>query len=192
MKDIFTPLSRKIQPKKNGGRFAIILAIIFAAVLLFIIFIFLSERNKNKNIEIIFAGLGVSQTATQEAIEKLSPNITLGFWHKGNSLGRWIALARKNNQRVVLQFGEGQEYFIFSKNHSLDILQEIKLNGLDDSVELEKRTADIIITNQNIKLFELSKNNKKNNIVAIFYGDIAMLNDWIKEIKTRGFIISNE
>ena len=40
-----------------------------------------------------------SQTGTQEAIEKLPPEVTLAFAPQGNSLGRWMQAARRRRPR---------------------------------------------------------------------------------------------
>jgi hypothetical protein len=46
---------------------------------------------------------GVSQTGTQRAIEKLPPEVTLGFASQGNSLGRWMQAARQKGHELVMQ-----------------------------------------------------------------------------------------
>lgn len=52
---------------------------------------------------IIIGGVGISQTSTQQAIQKLHPNITLAFAPYGNSLKRWMQDARKKGHELLLQ-----------------------------------------------------------------------------------------
>lgn len=52
---------------------------------------------------IIVGGLGISQSSTQTAIQKLHPNVTLAFAPYGNSLKRWMQDARKKGHELLLQ-----------------------------------------------------------------------------------------
>lgn len=54
-------------------------------------------------VALIVGGLGLSQTGTQEAIAALPSSVTLGFSPFGNSLQRWMQLARKEGHEVILQ-----------------------------------------------------------------------------------------
>jgi polysaccharide deacetylase 2 family uncharacterized protein YibQ len=54
-------------------------------------------------IALLVGGLGVSQTGTQQALQKLPPEVTLGFASGGNSLGRWMQTARRGGHEVVMQ-----------------------------------------------------------------------------------------
>ena len=54
-------------------------------------------------IVVIIGGMGISQTSTQRAIEKLPPDVTLAFAPYGGSLDRWSARARKAGHEVLLQ-----------------------------------------------------------------------------------------
>jgi len=54
-------------------------------------------------IVIIVGGIGVSQTASQNAIRKLPPSVTLAFAPSGNSLARWMQAARKKGHELLLQ-----------------------------------------------------------------------------------------
>ncbi|MEL6920257.1 MAG: divergent polysaccharide deacetylase family protein [Pseudomonadota bacterium] len=56
-----------------------------------------------KRIAIMIGGIGLSQTSSQMAIEKLPPEITLGFSPAGNSLSRWMRAARKKGHELVVQ-----------------------------------------------------------------------------------------
>ena len=49
------------------------------------------------------AGLAVSQTGTQEAIEKLPAEVTLAFAPQGNSIGRWMQAARRKGHEIFMQ-----------------------------------------------------------------------------------------
>lgn len=54
-------------------------------------------------IAIVVGGLGISQTGTQQAVERLPPGVTLAFAASGNSLDRWMQTARRNGHEVLLQ-----------------------------------------------------------------------------------------
>jgi len=58
---------------------------------------------RGARIAIVIGGLGVSQTGTQKAIEKLPPEVTLAFAPQGNSLGRWMQAARQQGHEIVMQ-----------------------------------------------------------------------------------------
>ncbi len=54
-------------------------------------------------VAVVIGGMGISQSGTQEAIEKLPSSITLGFSPAGNSLNRWAQTAMKQGHEVALQ-----------------------------------------------------------------------------------------
>ncbi|ENN84266.1 hypothetical protein RHSP_76585 [Rhizobium freirei PRF 81] len=54
-------------------------------------------------VAIVVSGLGLSQTGTQRAIEKLPEEITLAFAVSGNSLQRWMQDARRGGHEVLIQ-----------------------------------------------------------------------------------------
>lgn len=54
-------------------------------------------------IAIVVGGLGLSQTGTKQAIDALPSSVTLGFSASGNSLNRWMQVARKQGHEVALQ-----------------------------------------------------------------------------------------
>ncbi|HHZ10136.1 MAG TPA: divergent polysaccharide deacetylase family protein, partial [Rhizobiales bacterium] len=58
---------------------------------------------RGARVAIVIGGLGVSQTGTQRAIEKLPAEVTLGFASGGNSLGRWMQAARQKGHELVMQ-----------------------------------------------------------------------------------------
>jgi polysaccharide deacetylase 2 family uncharacterized protein YibQ len=54
-------------------------------------------------IAIVIGGLGLSQTGTMRAIEKLPGEVTLAFAPQGNSLGRWMQDARQTGHEIIMQ-----------------------------------------------------------------------------------------
>ncbi|MGE7370559.1 divergent polysaccharide deacetylase family protein [Neorhizobium sp. NPDC001467] len=58
---------------------------------------------RGTRIAIVVAGLGLSQTGTQSAIERLPAEITLAFAATGNSLPRWMQQARRNGHEILVQ-----------------------------------------------------------------------------------------
>jgi polysaccharide deacetylase 2 family uncharacterized protein YibQ len=58
---------------------------------------------RGARIAIVIGGLGVSQTGTQQALERLPAEVTLAFASQGNSLGRWMAVARLGGHEIVMQ-----------------------------------------------------------------------------------------
>ncbi|MEZ5839113.1 MAG: divergent polysaccharide deacetylase family protein [Hyphomicrobiales bacterium] len=54
-------------------------------------------------IAVVVSGLGLSQTATQEAIRMLPSDVTLAFAPYGNSLSRWVGRARQDGHEILLQ-----------------------------------------------------------------------------------------
>lgn len=59
--------------------------------------------NADSMIAIVITGLGVSASATGEAIAKLPAAITLGFAPFGEDLTRWVTRARSTGHEVLLQ-----------------------------------------------------------------------------------------
>jgi len=58
---------------------------------------------RGARVAIVIGGLGVSQTGTQQALAKLPPEVTLGFAAQGNSLDRWMQVARRGGHEIVMQ-----------------------------------------------------------------------------------------
>jgi uncharacterized protein len=58
---------------------------------------------RGARVALVIGGLGLSQTGTQEAIARLSPEITLAFAPQGNSLGRWMQVARGQGHEIMMQ-----------------------------------------------------------------------------------------
>ena len=58
---------------------------------------------RGARIAIVIGGIGVSQTGTQSAIQKLPAEITLGFASQGNSIGRWMQESRRKGHEIVMQ-----------------------------------------------------------------------------------------
>ncbi len=59
--------------------------------------------NADSMIAIVITGLGVSASATGDAIAKLPAAVTLGFVPYGSELSRWVARARGTGHEVLLQ-----------------------------------------------------------------------------------------
>lgn len=58
---------------------------------------------RGTRVAIVVSGLGLSQTGTQRAIEKLPEEITLAFAVSGNSLQRWMQEARRGGHEILIQ-----------------------------------------------------------------------------------------
>lgn len=58
---------------------------------------------RGARVAIVIGGLGMSQTGTQEAIQKLQPEVTLAFAPQGNSISRWMTTARRDGHEIVMQ-----------------------------------------------------------------------------------------
>ncbi len=58
---------------------------------------------RGTRVAIVVGGLGLSQTGTQTAIERLPGEVTLGFAANGNSLDRWMQAARRAGHELVMQ-----------------------------------------------------------------------------------------
>lgn len=58
---------------------------------------------RGAKVALVIGGLGLSQTGTQEAIEKLPSEVTLAFAPQGNSIGRWMQSARREGHEIMLQ-----------------------------------------------------------------------------------------
>ncbi len=54
-------------------------------------------------IAIIVGGLGLSQSGSKSAIEQLPGAVTLAFAPYGNSLGRWMKMARQDGHELLMQ-----------------------------------------------------------------------------------------
>jgi polysaccharide deacetylase 2 family uncharacterized protein YibQ len=58
---------------------------------------------RGTRIAIVVGGLGLSQTGTQRALDTLPEDITLAFAATGNSLFRWMPVARRGGHEILLQ-----------------------------------------------------------------------------------------
>ncbi len=58
---------------------------------------------RGARVAIVIGGLGLSQTGTQSAIERLPGEVTLGFAPHGNSIGRWMTAARQGGHEILMQ-----------------------------------------------------------------------------------------
>ena len=62
-----------------------------------------STAAANGRVAILITGLGISQSATSEAIARLPPDVTLAFAPYGADLERLVSRARSNGHEVMLQ-----------------------------------------------------------------------------------------
>jgi uncharacterized protein len=62
-----------------------------------------ADRARGARVAIVIGGLGLSQTGTQHAIERLPGEVTLGFAPHGNSLDRWMQAARRAGHEILMQ-----------------------------------------------------------------------------------------
>jgi polysaccharide deacetylase 2 family uncharacterized protein YibQ len=58
---------------------------------------------RGARVAIVIGGLAVSQTGTQQAINRLPPEVTLAFASQGNSIGRWMTTARQRGHEILMQ-----------------------------------------------------------------------------------------
>lgn len=58
---------------------------------------------RGTRIAIVVGGLGLSQSGTQRALDTLPEDITLAFASSGNSLFRWMPVARRGGHEILLQ-----------------------------------------------------------------------------------------
>jgi polysaccharide deacetylase 2 family uncharacterized protein YibQ len=58
---------------------------------------------RGPRVAIVVGGLGLSQTGTQYAIQKLPGTVTLAFAPQGNSLDRWMRDARQTGHELLMQ-----------------------------------------------------------------------------------------
>lgn len=59
--------------------------------------------NRGARIALVIGGLGLSQTGTQAAIERLPGEVTLAFAPHGNSIDRWMQAARRSGHEILMQ-----------------------------------------------------------------------------------------
>ncbi|QPC88510.1 divergent polysaccharide deacetylase family protein [Mesorhizobium sp. NBSH29] len=58
---------------------------------------------RGARVAIVIGGLAVSQTGTQQAVDKLPAEVTLAFASQGNSIGRWMQAARRKGHEIMMQ-----------------------------------------------------------------------------------------
>lgn len=58
---------------------------------------------RGARIAIVIGGLGLSQTGTKTAIDRLPDEVTLAFAPYGNSIGRWMTTARRGGHEILMQ-----------------------------------------------------------------------------------------
>lgn len=84
-------------------------------------------------IAIIMGGLGLSQSATQDVINRMPPAMTLSFAPYGNSLERWTSRARQNGHEYLIEVP--MEPFDYPNN---DPGPHTLLASLDEAANLER------------------------------------------------------
>ena len=60
------------------------------------------QEDERPKIVVVMSGLGLSETATETAIERLPSAVTLSFTPYGNDFDRWLAEARSNGHEVMI------------------------------------------------------------------------------------------
>ncbi len=78
-------------------------------------------------VAIIVGGLGLSQTSTQEVLNRLPPEITLAFAPYGNSLSRWASRARQDGHEYLMEVP--MEPFDFPNNDPGPHTLQVALTG---------------------------------------------------------------
>ncbi|MDQ6432495.1 divergent polysaccharide deacetylase family protein [Mesorhizobium sp. LHD-90] len=58
---------------------------------------------RGARVAIVIGGFGISQTGTQNAIQRLPAEVTIAFSPQGNSIGRWMQAARQKGHEIVMQ-----------------------------------------------------------------------------------------
>ncbi|QRM53597.1 divergent polysaccharide deacetylase family protein [Sinorhizobium sp. BG8] len=58
---------------------------------------------RGTRVAIVVGGLGLSQTGTQRAIQRLPSEVTLAFAASGNSLQRWMQEGRRSGHEILVQ-----------------------------------------------------------------------------------------
>lgn len=91
-------------------------------------------KDKNiKTISILVTNLGLSKPVTDNAIEKLPPEITLSFNPYSKQLNSWVKRARRNGHELMLQLP--MEPFDYPDN---DPGPHTLLNDLSDTINLQR------------------------------------------------------
>lgn len=124
-------------------------------------------------VAIVLGGLGISQTGTQNAIEKLPSSITLAFSPVGNSLQRWMQMARKQGHEIALQLAMQPLGY-----PSIDPGRLTLTNSASDgkNMELLRRSLGRV-TNYPVVM---------NYLGAQFLNDEEKLRPILEELKQRG------
>jgi polysaccharide deacetylase 2 family uncharacterized protein YibQ len=58
---------------------------------------------RGARIAIVLGGFAISQTGTNDAIERLPGEVTIAFSPQGNSIGRWMQAARRKGHEIIMQ-----------------------------------------------------------------------------------------
>jgi polysaccharide deacetylase 2 family uncharacterized protein YibQ len=91
-------------------------------------------KDKNiKTVSILVTNLGLSQPVSDNAIEKLPPEVTLSFNPYASQLGSWVKRARRSGHELMLQVP--MEPFDYPDN---DPGPHTLLSGLSDTVNIQR------------------------------------------------------
>jgi uncharacterized protein len=130
---------------------------------------------RGARVAIVIGGMGVSQTSTQAAIDKLPPEITLAFAPQGNSLSRWAQAARRKGHEILLQVP--MEPFDYPKVDPgrgtliVDATPEANLKVLHESMGRLTNYVGVV-----------------NYLGARFTSEQAALNPMLQDIGNRGLM----
>jgi len=130
-------------------------------------------------IVIIVGGLGLSQTGSQSAIEKLPNGITFAFAPYGSSLDRWMKKARRKGHEILLQIP--LEPFDFPDN---DPGPHTLLTSLAPAANIDRMTWLMArVTNYAGVI---------NHMGARFSSSSEALGPMIEEINKRGLMLIDD
>lgn len=134
---------------------------------------------RGTRIAIVIGGLGLSQTGTQRALDKLPEDITLAFAATGNSLFRWMPVARRGGHEILLQVP--LEPFDYPDNDPGRLTLVSKDSAADNIKRLHESMARM--TNYTGIM---------NYLGGRFLADPAALEPVMQEISNRGLLFLDD
>jgi uncharacterized protein len=130
-------------------------------------------------IAIVVSGLGLSQTGTKHAIDRLPPEVTLAFASSGNSLQRWMQEARRSGHEILIQVPF--EPLSYPAN---DLSRDMLMVGQSASENIEKlHRAMGQITNYTGVM---------NYLGSRFLADADALDPVMRDIASRGLLFLDD
>lgn len=96
---------------------------------------------RGTRIAIVIGGLGLSQTGTQKAIQRLPESVTLAFAASGNSLQRWMQEARRNGHEILVQVP--MEPFDYPANNPGPLTLKVDASAADNLKKLHEALGRI-------------------------------------------------